>query len=247
MLALGLCWKPLGDYLARVADGERDLRVERWVYRLVGIDPRATSAGPSTPPPCSPSPSSAWCCCTVLHAAGAAAAVPRPRRASHPALGVQHSGLLRDEHELAGVLGRGDDGPPRPDGRPRGAELRLRRGGHRVAVALVRGFTRAGTDRLGNFWVDLVRVTFRVLLPLAASWPRSPWCCSARCRTSPPAPTVTTLAGAPPDDHRADRSRPRRRSRSSARTAAGSTTPTPRTPSRTRTRSATCSRTSCCC
>lgn len=37
-----------------------------------------------------------------------------------------------------------------------------------VAMALVRGFVRAKTDRLGNFWVDLVRGTIRILLPLAA-------------------------------------------------------------------------------
>ncbi|OLR92522.1 potassium-transporting ATPase subunit KdpA [Actinokineospora bangkokensis] len=37
-----------------------------------------------------------------------------------------------------------------------------------VAIALVRGFVRTRTDRLGNFWVDLVRGTIRVLLPLAA-------------------------------------------------------------------------------
>jgi K+-transporting ATPase ATPase A chain len=36
-----------------------------------------------------------------------------------------------------------------------------------VAVALVRGFARTHTDRLGNFWVDLTRITLRVLLPLA--------------------------------------------------------------------------------
>ncbi len=36
-----------------------------------------------------------------------------------------------------------------------------------VAVALIRGFTRNRTDQLGNFWVDLVRVTLRVLLPIA--------------------------------------------------------------------------------
>ncbi|MBW4719966.1 potassium-transporting ATPase subunit KdpA [Saccharothrix obliqua] len=39
--------------------------------------------------------------------------------------------------------------------------------GMAVAVALVRGFTRQRTDRLGNFWVDLVRGTIRVLLPVA--------------------------------------------------------------------------------
>ena len=39
--------------------------------------------------------------------------------------------------------------------------------GMAVAVALVRGFIRASTDRIGNFWVDLVRGTTRVLLPLS--------------------------------------------------------------------------------
>jgi K+-transporting ATPase ATPase A chain len=37
-----------------------------------------------------------------------------------------------------------------------------------VAVALVRGFARTRTDRLGNFWVDLTRITLRILLPGAA-------------------------------------------------------------------------------
>ncbi|MEV6136854.1 potassium-transporting ATPase subunit KdpA [Nocardia sp. NPDC051990] len=36
-----------------------------------------------------------------------------------------------------------------------------------VAVALVRGFARRHTGDLGNFWVDLIRGTIRILLPLA--------------------------------------------------------------------------------
>jgi potassium-transporting ATPase potassium-binding subunit len=36
-----------------------------------------------------------------------------------------------------------------------------------VAIALVRGFARSRTDRLGNFWVDLTRGCLRILLPLA--------------------------------------------------------------------------------
>lgn len=36
-----------------------------------------------------------------------------------------------------------------------------------VAIALVRGFVRAKADRLGNFWVDLVRGIVRILLPIA--------------------------------------------------------------------------------
>jgi potassium-transporting ATPase potassium-binding subunit len=39
--------------------------------------------------------------------------------------------------------------------------------GMAVAVALVRGFARASTDRIGNFWVDLVRGVTRVLLPIS--------------------------------------------------------------------------------
>jgi K+-transporting ATPase ATPase A chain len=36
-----------------------------------------------------------------------------------------------------------------------------------VAVALVRGFARKKTEQLGNFWVDLTRITIRVLLPIS--------------------------------------------------------------------------------
>jgi len=36
-----------------------------------------------------------------------------------------------------------------------------------VAIALVRGFARSRTEQLGNFWVDLVRCCYRILLPMA--------------------------------------------------------------------------------
>src|SRR5260370_2120533 len=36
-----------------------------------------------------------------------------------------------------------------------------------VAIALVRGFLRSKTDKLGNFWVDTTRITIRYLIPLA--------------------------------------------------------------------------------
>jgi K+-transporting ATPase ATPase A chain len=38
-----------------------------------------------------------------------------------------------------------------------------------VAVALVRGLTRRRATTIGNFWVDLTRVTVRVLVPLATA------------------------------------------------------------------------------
>jgi K+-transporting ATPase ATPase A chain len=39
--------------------------------------------------------------------------------------------------------------------------------GMSVAVAVVRGFARANTSEVGNFWVDLVRGTLRILLPIS--------------------------------------------------------------------------------
>src|SRR6201999_3001031 len=39
--------------------------------------------------------------------------------------------------------------------------------GMAVAIALVRGFARRHTGELGNFWVDLVRGTIRILLPIS--------------------------------------------------------------------------------
>jgi K+-transporting ATPase ATPase A chain len=36
-----------------------------------------------------------------------------------------------------------------------------------VAIAVVRGFARTRTDRLGNFWVDLTRSIIRILLPIS--------------------------------------------------------------------------------
>jgi K+-transporting ATPase ATPase A chain len=39
--------------------------------------------------------------------------------------------------------------------------------GMAVAIALVRGFARRNTGELGNFWVDLVRGTLRILLPIS--------------------------------------------------------------------------------
>jgi K+-transporting ATPase ATPase A chain len=42
--------------------------------------------------------------------------------------------------------------------------------GMAVLVALIRGFTRKNTLQIGNFWVDLVRSTLYILLPLSIIW-----------------------------------------------------------------------------
>ena len=59
-------------------------------------------------------------------AAGVAAAQPDRHAGGRAAPVVQHRGQLHDQHELAVLRRRGDDEPPHPDGRPGGAELRVR-------------------------------------------------------------------------------------------------------------------------
>ncbi len=64
-----------------------------------------------------------------------------------------------------------------------------------VALALVRGFARRSAQSIGNFWVDLTRITFYVLLPicivaaLILMWQGVP-------QTFSPYVTATTLEGA---------------------------------------------------
>jgi potassium-transporting ATPase potassium-binding subunit len=41
--------------------------------------------------------------------------------------------------------------------------------GMAVAAAVIRGLSRRSTDRLGNFWVDLIRSLMYIVLPLAAA------------------------------------------------------------------------------
>ena len=44
-----------------------------------------------------------------------------------------------------------------------------------IAAALVRGIARHSTKTLGNFWVDLVRTTYYLLLPICVVFAVS-WC-----------------------------------------------------------------------
>ena len=39
--ALAVCYKPLGDYMARIFTSTKHLRVEKAIYRLIGIDSEA--------------------------------------------------------------------------------------------------------------------------------------------------------------------------------------------------------------
>ena len=167
ILILALLYRPLGDYMAHIYQSRKDWRIERGLYRLIGVD----SASPQT-----------WQAYTrgvlVFSAMGVlfVYALQRLQAVLPYALGlppvpeglafntavsfvtntnwqsyspeltmgytVQLAGLAVQNFVSAAV-------------------------GIAVAIALVRGFAARRSDTLGNFWVDLVRGIFRLLLPLS--------------------------------------------------------------------------------
>lgn len=158
---------PLGDYMARVFTTTRHTRLERGIYRLVGVDPD----GAQTPRAYTTSvlAFSAVGIVLLLVLLMAQSLLPGSRGlsgmpwtmavntavsfvtntnwqsyAGETTLGfvAQMSGLAVQNFVSAAV-------------------------GLAVAVALVRGFVQVRSGTLGSFWVDLVRGTFRILLPIA--------------------------------------------------------------------------------
>ncbi|KAJ1684578.1 hypothetical protein LUZ63_020333 [Rhynchospora breviuscula] len=233
LLALAAAWKPLGDHLARTLTGERHLRVERWCYRALGVDPAADQR---------------WTAYArsvlAFSVVGVVAlyALQRlqgllPLSLDRPAVSPQvafntavsfvtntnwqaYSGEATMGH-LVQMAGLGVQ------------NFCSAAVGICVAGALVRGLARRGTDRLGNFWVDLVRVLLRVLLPLAVVAAVVLMACGVVQNLSG-GHTATTLLGQAQHLPGGPGRLPGGDSRSWAPTAAASTTPTPPTRSRTR-------------
>ncbi|MFD8827577.1 potassium-transporting ATPase subunit KdpA [Streptomyces sp. NPDC059605] len=167
VVALGLAYRPLGDHMARVYSSEKHLRVEKWIYRVVGVDPntrmrwpaylrgvlafsvvsvlflyllqRLQGSLPGSLGFVSIDPDQAF-----NTAASFVANTNWQSYYGEQAMGhvVQTGGLAVQNFVSAAV-------------------------GIAVAVALVRGFAGSRTGELGNFWADLVRGTVRILLPIA--------------------------------------------------------------------------------
>jgi potassium-transporting ATPase potassium-binding subunit len=167
ILALVLVHRPFGDYMARVLTGAKHLAFERGVYRLGGVDPEADQTwgrylrsvltfsvvgvlflyiflriqqhlwAPYSVPQMSADQAFNTASSFVTN-------TNWQSYSGENALGyvVQMVGLTVQNFVSAAV-------------------------GIAVAMALVRGFARSRTDRLGNFWVDLTRICFRILLPIS--------------------------------------------------------------------------------
>lgn len=168
ILALALAFRPAGDYLFRVLTPARHSRAERGIYRLVGVD----AGGEQT-----------WGVYARSVLAFAAVSVlllyALQRLQDHLFLSLGFTAVAPDQAWNTAVSFVTNTNWQSYSGETTMGYLVQAAGlavqnflsaavGIAVAAALVRGFARRATDRLGNFWVDLVRIVLRVLLPVAA-------------------------------------------------------------------------------
>jgi K+-transporting ATPase ATPase A chain len=165
--ALAVCWKPLGDYMARVFTSANDLRVERWVYRAIGVDSSADQRWPVYARSV-----------LAFSVVGVALLYLLQRVQSHLPLSLGFPDVPPALYFNTAVSFVTNTNWQAYSGESTMGHLVQMAGlavqnfasaavGIAVAVALIRGFSRGRTDRIGNFWVDLVRATIRVLLPIA--------------------------------------------------------------------------------
>jgi K+-transporting ATPase ATPase A chain len=172
VVSLGLGWavahRYLGDYLYRVVTSDRDTRVERGIYRLVGVDARSeqNAAGYTRSV-------LAFSVLSILLLYGL------QRLQGHLWLDAGLPGVPAQVAWNTAVSFVTNTNWQAYSGESTMTHLTQMAGlavqnflsaavGIAVAVALIRGLARSRTDQLGNFWVDLTRLVVRVLLPLAA-------------------------------------------------------------------------------
>src|SRR3954447_7741553 len=164
--ALAVVHRPLGDYMARVVTGSRHLRIERGVYRLGGVDPEADQT---------------WRRCLrsvlVFSAVGVLLLylILRIQHLVWPPYAVPQMSAGQAFNTAASFVTNTNwqsySGENALGYVAQAVGLTVQNFlsaavGIAVAIALVRGFTRNRTDRLGNFWVDLTRICLRILLPI---------------------------------------------------------------------------------
>ncbi|MDW3845625.1 potassium-transporting ATPase subunit KdpA [Micromonospora sp. BRA006-A] len=165
--ALVAVHRPFGDYMHRVVAGTRSSRVERGIYRLVGVDPAAEQT---------------WGVYARSVLAFSAVsllflyAFQRLQNHLWLSLGfdpvVPHGAWNTAVSFVTNTNWQWYSGESTMGHLVQMAGLAVQNFvsaavGIAVAVALVRGFARSRTGELGNFWVDLTRVTLRILLPIA--------------------------------------------------------------------------------
>lgn len=167
LLILALLYRPLGDAIAWVYTSRRDWRVERGMYRLVGVDPASEQTW------------QAYARGVLIFSVVGVLFVYALQR--FQAVLPYSLGLPAVPEGLA--FNTAVSFVTNTNWQSYSPELTLgytvqlaglavqnfvsASVGIAVAIALVRGFARRGSTTIGNFWVDLTRGIVRILLPLA--------------------------------------------------------------------------------
>lgn len=166
-LVLVALYRPLGDYMAHVYTSARDLRVERGLYRVIGVDSRSEQS---------------WRAYVRSVLAFSLVGVLLvyvlqrvqtwlPWDLGMPAVG-QHLSFNTAISFVANTNWQSYSPDVTLGYSVQALGLAVQNFvsaavGMAVAVALVRGFVRRRTGMIGNFWVDLTRGTLRILLPVS--------------------------------------------------------------------------------
>ncbi|MET8355356.1 potassium-transporting ATPase subunit KdpA [Micromonospora sp. NPDC005171] len=165
--ALVAVYKPFGDHMFRAVSGTKQSRVERGIYRLVGVNPAAEQT---------------WGVYARSVLAFSAVSIlflyvfQRVQNHLWLSLGfdpvVPHGAWNTAVSFVTNTNWQSYSGESTMGHLVQMAGLAVQNFvsaavGIAVAVALVRGFARSRTGQLGNFWVDLTRITLRILLPIA--------------------------------------------------------------------------------
>jgi potassium-transporting ATPase potassium-binding subunit len=167
VLALAVCYKPIGDYIAHIFTTDKDWRVERRLYKLIGIDPKADQKW------------SAYLRSMLAFSLLSVLFLYSLERLQHylllslgmanvpPALAWNTAASFVTNTNWQNYSGESTMGYLVQMSGLAVQNFLSAAVGIVVAIALVRGFIRSRTDKLGNFWVDMTRITIRYLIPLA--------------------------------------------------------------------------------
>ena len=167
VVALAVCYVPLGNYIARIFTTPHDLRVERGIYKMIGVDPKADQKW------------SSYLRSMLAFSAVSVLLLYGMERIQHwllfslglpnvpPTLAFNTAASFVTNTNWQNYSGESTMGYFVQAGGLAVQNFLSAAVGLVVAIAMIRGFTRSKTDRLGNFWVDLTRATLRLLIPLS--------------------------------------------------------------------------------
>jgi K+-transporting ATPase ATPase A chain len=169
IVALVTVHVPLGDYMYRVYTSTRDSRPERLICRLIGADPKAeqTWGAYARSVLAFSAVSILFLFIFQLIQGKLPLHVNDPATQMTPALAWNTAASFVTNTNWQAYAGESTQGHLVQMAGLAVQNFVSAAVGMAVAIAFIRGLARRSTGELGNFWVDLVRGTIRILLPLS--------------------------------------------------------------------------------